>query len=377
MDTGANTLCSLCQEIDLSPLLFRGNHSDCWDKYGYLKESNKSFKLGSINSLFDRASTCNVCKMLCETLEEFMDADDLVKKRHGGSGVYHCGLFWKAHGRAIRADRSGFQPELEAMFRLEIGIEYRGTFGARRWLVTPNLRNLFQPAPWPVPQLGSTGDPSQFWNNLRNGRLRSPICEPEILQTWLSKCESSHSMCWWAGPKASLRLRLFDIKFRSVRQFQLSSDNSVRYVALSYVWGSQAQRLTLSRANHKNLSKKGAINLEDISRTISDAAVIVEMLGERYLWVDALCILQDDQDDLAEQIPVMGQIYTRSLVTIMAAASTDNNSGLPGVSTQARNAQRISELLNGGVLLRTCTSKDRQESEHIGWRERINYLKNS
>ena len=101
------------------------------------------------------------------------------------------------------------------------------------------------------------------------------------------------------------------------------------------------------------------------------------MLGERYLWEDALCILQDDQDDLAEQIPVMGQIYTRSLVAIMAAASIDSNSGLPGVSTQARSAQRISELLNGGVLLRVCKPKDRQKSEDIGWSKQNNYLENS
>ena len=101
--------------------------------------------------------------------------------------------------------------------------------------------------------------------------------------------------------------------------------------------------MTLSSANHNILSKKRAINLNEISRTISDAAVVVEMLGERYLWVDALCILQDDQDDLAEQIPLMGQIYTRSLVTTMAAASIDSNSGLPGVSTLARSAQHISE----------------------------------
>ena len=167
--------------------------------------------------------------------------------------------------------------------------------------------------------------------------------------------------------------------FRCVRPFQLSSDDTVRYVALSYVWGSQAQRLTLSRANYHALSQKGAINLDEISRTISDAAAVVEMLGERYLWVDALCILQDDEDDLAEQIPVMGQIYTRSLVTIMAAASTDSNSGLPGVGTHVRRAQRVSEPLNGGVLLRTCTPKYTEKSCDEGgcFITTADYLQNS
>lgn len=75
-------------------------------------------------------------------------------------------------------------------------------------------------------------------------------------------------MCWWTGPKATLRLRLFDIKFRCVRQFQISSDNTVRYIALSYVWGLQAQQLTLSRASHKVLSKKGAIKLDEAIKMI-------------------------------------------------------------------------------------------------------------
>lgn len=373
MDGGANTLCSWCRAIDLSPILFREDHPDCWYDNGYLKSSYNYFTLGSLNSLFDRASICNVCKMLCETLEEFMDADDLIQKRHHRSGVYNCGLWWSEHGRAsTRADLSYFQRPVEAIFRMNIDIRYQ-----ENAFLTKSLSNMFQPALWPIPQFKPGGEPSQFWNTLRNGRLRSTICEPEILRSWLSKCESSHSMCWWTGPKPSLRLRLFDIKFRCVRQFHISSDNTVRYVALSYVWGSQAQRLTLSRANQKVLSKKGAVNIDEISRTISDAAVVVEMLGERYLWVDALCIVQDDQDDLAEQIPIMGHIYTRSLVTIMAAASIDSNSGLPGVRTLARSAQRISEPLNGGVLLRTCTPKHTQNLKDIDRKKQKNYLRNS
>ena len=380
MDAGTSTLCSRCREIDLSPLLAREDHLDYWP-YGWLKKSYKEIALGTLNSLFDRASTCNVCKMFCETLEEIMDADYLIEKRRDRSGVYHCDLNWVQHSDAtIGGDKLDFQPLVGAIFRMEIIIWYgkgQGESGLDKWGSAPNLTNLFQPAPWPVPQLMPAGEPSQFWDTLRNGRLRSPICEPEILRTWLSKCESRHSMCWWSGPKASIPLRLFDIKFRCVRKFQLSLDNTVRYVALSYVWGSQTQPLTLRRANQKVLSKKGAINLGDISRTISDAAIVVEMLGERYLWVDALCIIQDDQDDLAQQIPVMGQIYARSLVTIMAAASIDSNSGLPGINTQARSAQRISEPLIGGVLLRTCTPKYKRDPEDLDCNSPTNYLNNS
>ena len=377
MDAGGNVLCSRCQEIDLSPFLFRDVHPDCWPD-GYPTESCKGFTLGSLNSLFHKANTCDVCKMLCEILVKSMDADELIEKRHHRSGVYYCDLVWDEYGRASsHADLSRYNPPVEAIYRLSFALWYLDEDGDKRRTITPNLRNLFQPAPWPVPQLKSSSGPSRFWNTLRSGRLRPPICEPELLRTWLSKCESSHSMCWWTEPRIPLHLRLFDVQFRCMRRFQISLDNTVRYVALSYVWGSQAQRVTLTRANCDVLSKKGAINLDDLSRTISDAAVVVEMLGERYLWVDALCILQDDQDDLAAQIPLMGQIYARSLVTIVAAAGIDANSGLPGISTQARSLQRISGPLKGGVLLETCAPKLRRKSEDMDWSRQPYYLKNS
>ena len=341
------------------------DHPDYWYGSSSFYDPNGDVQLGSLDSISERASTCNVCKMVCEALEGFISADELAERFLARSTGLRCRLWWQEHGRATRTDRSYSEQLVKPIFRMNVAI------GSR------TLKNIFQPAVWPVPQVDLACEASQFWNTLRSGRLRSPICEPKILQTWLFKCESSHPMCWWTGPKAFLRLRLFDVKFRCVRQFQLSSDNTVRYVALSYVWGSQAQRLSLCRANHKVLSQKGAINLDQVSRTISDAATVVEMLGERYLWVDALCILQDDQDDLAEQIPVMGQIYMRSLLTIMAAASVDSNSGLPGVSTQVRSAQCISGPLNGGALLRTCRPKYREDDVGGIQRRQMDYLQDS
>lgn len=142
-----------------------------------------------------------------------------------------------------------------------------------------------------------------------------------------------------------------------MKRFRISLDNAVRYVWLSYLWGWQDQRLTLTRSNCDVLTKKGPIELDDLSCTISDAAVVVEMLGERYLWVAALCSLQDDQDDLAAQIPVVGQNSAKSLATIVAAASTDANSGFPCVSTQAGRIQRILGTPNGSVSLEGCKPK--------------------
>jgi hypothetical protein len=55
----------------------------------------------------------------------------------------------------------------------------------------------------------------------------------------------------------------------------------------------------------------------------------VRLLGHRYLWVDALYIIQDDLADKAKQLPMMGMIYGSSTFTIMAAAGDSAEAGLP------------------------------------------------
>lgn len=346
-------------------MLRREAHPDCWPE-GYLKHSCTFFHLGSLNSLFHRAIACDVCKALCEVVQERIDADELIELR-SYQRYYHCNLVWD----------DGAAKQKTGVYRLSITLWYVNDNGNKMWNHISSLRNLFQPAAWPVPQLDSADVHSRFWKSLQSGRLRSPVCENGLLRTWLQNCESSHSMCWWTGPKLSFHLRLFDVTFQCVRSFQVSLDNTVRYVTLSYVWGSQAQRLTLTRTNHNVLNKKGAIELDDLSRTIRDAAVVVQMLGERYLWVDALCIVQDDQNDLAVRLPLMGQIYARSLVTIVAAASTDANSGLPGINSQARSKQRILGPLKGGALLSSCGPKFRKQLRDTKYKEEWRYLAHS
>ncbi|MCJ1459384.1 hypothetical protein MMC28_009761 [Mycoblastus sanguinarius] len=127
-----------------------------------------------------------------------------------------------------------------------------------------------------------------------------------------------------------------------------------------YVWGSKTHRVTLNKANGNTLNKKGKIELCHLSHTVSDAATVVERLDERYLWVDAF-IIQDDPDDLTAQLPAMGHIFARSLLTIVAATSEDAETGLPGVNAQARSVQRVLGPLGGGF----CTEYLVQNSTDV------------
>lgn len=79
------------------------------------------------------------------------------------------------------------------------------------------------------------------------------------------------------------------------------SPPTCRYVALSYIWGGTAEGYWTPQANLKQCSILGNLDASILPDTISDTNQLVRQLCKRYLWVDALCIVQDDREDKAMQ----------------------------------------------------------------------------
>jgi len=78
-----------------------------------------------------------------------------------------------------------------------------------------------------------------------------------------------------------------------------------------------------------SLTKKETFSL--IPPTVSDAMKFTEIIGERYLLVDRLCIVQDDIEAKHAQIHNMGSIYASASFTIVAALGNSANNGLRGI----------------------------------------------
>jgi hypothetical protein len=97
------------------------------------------------------------------------------------------------------------------------------------------------------------------------------------------------------------------------------------YLALSYCWGKVEVVGTL-KENVQGFHDE--LPWDDLPQTIKDAITATKRLGIRYLWVDALCIVQDDHDDWAAEAKRMSNVYKLSLCTIAATGSTHANSGL-------------------------------------------------
>ena len=72
---------------------------------------------------------------------------------------------------------------------------------------------------------------------------------------------------------------------------------------------------------------------------------LVSRIGKRYLWVDSLCIVQDDDNDKQQQLTIIDSIYSNAEFVIMAAAGDNASAGLPGVgSTIRRIFQGIEDI---------------------------------
>ena len=96
------------------------------------------------------------------------------------------------------------------------------------------------------------------------------------------------------------------------------------YVALSSSWGTELPLRTTKETLDKYCEE---IPFEDFPKTLHDALRVTRGMGLQYIWIDALCIIQDDENDWQEQAALMGEIYQGSMINISTTSSTSLSSG--------------------------------------------------
>lgn len=107
--------------------------------------------------------------------------------------------------------------------------------------------------------------------------------------------------------------------------------HGVEYVTLSYCWGSKEDAAEQLKTTRENIAEHlGGIPLDSMSPVVRDTAITCRALGLRYLWVDALCIIQGDVEDWNTESLTMGRVYYCSTLTICPLASTSCLQGYLG-----------------------------------------------
>lgn len=163
------------------------------------------------------------------------------------------------------------------------------------------------------------------------------------------------------------------------------------YIALSYCWGGPQTAATTS---HNIDSYRASIALSSLPQTIQDAVIATRALGVSCLWVDSMCIIQDDVEDKAQEVNRMGDVYANSYLTISASraskaaegflASRAHGIGVEGLGlpdsrgnpstggVQAVTNRRMDSSLDRVATLVLCLADGRQG--HVNMLHRTGYL---
>jgi hypothetical protein len=105
-------------------------------------------------------------------------------------------------------------------------------------------------------------------------------------------------------------------------------DEASQYAALSYCWGSASDAETALKTDESSLkSHLTNIPLNSTPAVVQDAIVTARSLSIRYLWVDALCIIQGDATDWKRESQNMESVYGNAYVTIIALSSPSCHKG--------------------------------------------------
>lgn len=118
------------------------------------------------------------------------------------------------------------------------------------------------------------------------------------------------------------------------RVLDLQADNQIRlvesnglkheYVALSHCWGT-GPRFNTTKQSLSN--RYTHICLADMPRTFQDAVTVCQQLQIQYLWIDSLCIIQDDDSDWLREAAAMGKTYKNAFITIVASRAGSDQEG--------------------------------------------------
>lgn len=152
----------------------------------------------------------------------------------------------------------------------------------------------------------------------------------ELARFWLKECSEKHTACF-DNSNVPLPSRLIDIgdtnNHPSLFVVPEGTQAYGRYITLSYCWG-QSRAVTLNRKRLENSDY--IFPLDDLPPTIRDAIKICRKIGFQFIWIDALCIVQDSigGEDWKVESSKMDRIYGNAALTLAAVAASGSDQGI-------------------------------------------------
>lgn len=147
-----------------------------------------------------------------------------------------------------------------------------------------------------------------------------------------------------------------------------TSEKSRKYIALSHCWGKKGSSTEVPKTISKDLEKHMSTGIPELSltKTFRDAMDVSRKLRIQYIWIDSLCIIQDDDKEKGEEIQRMGDIYGNAYLVISAALAHNGDEGL----YHERSPHSIEVTTEAG---QTVKAQVFEKSHHDIWKKGEQY----
>ncbi|CAG9982970.1 unnamed protein product [Clonostachys byssicola] len=294
----------------------------------FVAEDSNIPSIGHWKTILFRKSECAVCNL----------AASLITTAKGQLHTYFEKI--EEGGKRIRYTL-GRLSDGEGVLRVDVGLSYAGEL---RLLTPKNFRNALRQA-WEDDTdtslaLETLLEDSEGPVQTKGGQQ----IDFRLMRRWLKDCDHNHGpICNHPRPgnriKTEIPLFFIDV----VKECLVTGTSRDQYFVLSYTWGRVNMHMTLLE-NVEERRRPGALSSVPFPKTIKDAMDATRSLGERLLWIDAICIVQDDASQKARDIPNMDIVYGRAHATIVALHGDNADAGLPGVSPGSRACQQIETI---------------------------------
>jgi hypothetical protein len=155
-----------------------------------------------------------------------------------------------------------------------------------------------------------------------------------LMKQWLRLCDENHKHQPLGAMEIESRLptRVIDVGNDAVSLTLCLSDGNDRagkYIALSHCWGNeQGKRLCTYR--HNIQEHKQHIDFDRLPKTFQDAVRITRALNIQFLWIDSICIIQDDEEYWRTESGCMGDVFSAAYCTLAASSGTSSAAGFLG-----------------------------------------------
>ncbi|KAH6846943.1 HET domain protein [Chaetomium sp. MPI-CAGE-AT-0009] len=242
---------------------------------------------------------------------------------------------WKARYEAGLADVAS--PDTRIWVRSKKYDKYSlvvATMGDQ-FLDVPDSRNVLgKPIVWTTSNTLGSLNRRQIWEAYYAAKQSEASARLDVIKEWLEECQSNHAACNRPSghPQGNrpLPTRVLSLSPRdgpipfTIQLHEPADGESAPYVALSHCWGQSGPLRTVK----SNLEQhKQEIAFQALPLSFKDIVAKAWYLGFRYLWIDSLCIIQDDNDDWEAEAARMAAVYSNATLTFAATEAADPSKG--------------------------------------------------